>query len=673
MKRDRLFSKLEKGSFLRIGKEEFPPLRRPQEVRMDSERGSGGEAIIEIILPLPAKILNKYKKMKKISFSFLLLFSFICVFPQSAKEIIREIKNSGNYIWATGEGNSYKMADKEALSYLISQISVHVESNFLNIVSESNGNLEEFTEIVVKTYSNMTLHEAKSILEKEKKGRFYVIRYISKKNLEQIFKNRERKIYDYVKSALIAEKDLRIGDALKNYYWALVLLMSHKDNSTMDYDFPEYGKILLINALPERINNIFTDLNINITGIEEKPKEHYKAINMKILYNDNPVQNIDFTYWTGNNYSQLNSGKNGLAIAEFFGENECLLNNLKINIEYEYQNKTGIDLDVKNVFESIQIPYFEKSELVFNLPEKTDKEKPTEKPEKAKINFEKINKINRSGQLRKSISKVINSINNRDSAKIESLFTPEGYKMYQKLITNGKVKILPAKDTLHIISMNDKTIIRSVPMKFSFKNNSCQFIENVVFTFNNDGKIEVLSFAISDKAINDIVSKSDRFGNVEDKFQLINFIEHYKTAYCLKRLDYIESIFAGNALIIVGHVFKEAEPIDGMYRKLSNNKVKYIELKKEEYIKRLHRVFSSNEFINIHFEENIVKKVNGPDKIYGIQIKQDYYSTNYADKGYLFLMIDLNDSLNPKIYVRTWQPEKNPDGSIFGLEDFLIK
>jgi len=88
---------------------------------------------------------------------------------------------------------------------------------------------------------------------------------------------------------------------------------------------------------------------------------------------------------------------------------------------------------------------------------------------------------------------------------------------------------------------------------------------------------------------------------------------------------------------------------------------------------RLHRVFSSNEFINIHFEENIVKKVNGPDKIYGIQIKQDYYSTTYADKGYLFLMIDLNDSLNPKIYVRTWQPEKDSDGSIFGLEDFLIK
>ena len=78
-------------------------------------------------------------------------------------------------------------------------------------------------------------------------------------------------------------------------------------------------------------------------------------------------------------------------------------------------------------------------------------------------------------------------------------------------------------------------------------------------------------------------------------------------------------------------------------------------------------LFNSN-----NLKENIENKVNGDEKIYGIQIKQDYYSTNYADKGYLFLMIDLNDSINPKIYVRTWQPEKNDDGSIFGLNDFEI-
>ncbi len=76
--------------------------------------------------------------------------------------------------------------------------------------------------------------------------------------------------------------------------------------------------------------------------------------------------------------------------------------------------------------------------------------------------------------------------------------------------------------------------------------------------------------------------------------------------------------------------------------------------------------------MNVNFEKSIVKKVNGDDKIYGIQIAQNYWSSNYADKGYLFLMIDLNDPQQPRIYVRSWQPQKNPDGSIIGLEDFQL-
>ena len=53
-----------------------------------------------------------------------------------------------------------------------------------------------------------------------------------------------------------------------------------------------------------------------------------------------------------------------------------------------------------------------------------------------------------------------------------------------------------------------------------------------------------------------------------------------------------------------------------------------------------------------------------------MQIKQNYYSSNYADQGYLFLMIDLGNKTEPKIYVRSWQPEKNSDGSIIGINDF---
>jgi len=137
-------------------------------------------------------------------------------------------------------------------------------------------------------------------------------------------------------------------------------------------------------------------------------------------------------------------------------------------------------------------------------------------------------------------------------------FTPVGKQMFVKLLQDGRVSILPlSKDTLKIIQMDDETMVRSVPMAFYFPRSNHQFTENVVFTFNNKRKIEAVSFAISDNAIAGIVDHSSKFGSVKDKYTLIKFMEFYKTAYSLKRLKYIESIFSDNALIIVGTVLKK--------------------------------------------------------------------------------------------------------------------
>ncbi len=85
-------------------------------------------------------------------------------------------------------------------------------------------------------------------------------------------------------------------------------------------------------------------------------------------------------------------------------------------------------------------------------------------------------------------------------------------------------------------------------------------------------------------------------------------------------------------------------------------------------MEQLEACFKSNEFINIRFAENDIVKAGKGGEIYGIQIKQDYYSTNYGDTGYLFLMVDLNDPKQPVITVRVWMPERDPDFS--GLPDF---
>jgi hypothetical protein len=74
--------------------------------------------------------------------------------------------------------------------------------------------------------------------------------------------------------------------------------------------------------------------------------------------------------------------------------------------------------------------------------------------------------------------------------------------------------------------------------------------------------------------------------------------------------------------------------------------------------------------VNIRFSDNDVKKMGAGGESYGIQIQQDYYSSTYGDKGYLMLLVDINEPKKPLIKLRTWQPEKDPNFGLYEPGDF---
>ncbi len=580
---------------------------------------------------------------------------------------IDDIKKSNNYIWGEGASRTLRKADKLAINDLISQISVQVESQFTDILTEDDGNLSEYTKSMLTTYSNTTLNRAERKVE-EKRGKTTVLRYIRKENLDDIFKDRQRKIIDYTKSAISAEQELRIGDALKYYYWALVLLRSHPDHNSISMPFPEEGDRILLTAIPDRINRIFTFLDVTPKKILEDTRINRQSVQLNFRFQNQPVQNLDFLYWTGDSWTKLNGVKDGLGIAEFYGTGD--IKKLRLKIEYLYENKSKIDTELWQVLDSMNdIPFFTKADRSINLKKEEIKEQEETDPEEVSVTA--LNNTTEStGSVEEVICKVIKGIEQEDYFSVQHCFTDEGYNMFDRLISYGKARLVDQPLDLELIQLDDNTVIRSLKMKFDFPNNDRYFIEDVNFVLNKENKISAINFGLGNLAIQDIINKPEKFGSLEEKYHLINFMENYKTAYCLERLDYIESIFSDNALIIVGSVVQQKENIGEMYNVLGGDRVKYLRMTKQEYVERLSHIFRANEYVNIHFEENQVKKVSGDKKIYGIQIKQNYYSTTYADEGYLFLMFDLSDTTQPKIYVRTWQPEKNPDGSIYGLSDF---
>jgi len=265
----------------------------------------------------------------------------------------------------------------------------------------------------------------------------------------------------------------------------------------------------------------------------------------------------------------------------------------------------------------------------------------------------------------RAVEQLKNAINSNRYDLAEPLFTESGYAMFRQLVQYGRSKILEEKE-LKFVKNGDAVLCRSIPMSFSFKKNQKKFVEKVVLEFDKNRKINSLALALGEKATADIAN--NKAWPLTIRWMLIRFMENYRTAYALKRLDYIEKIFSDDALIITG-IELEAPP-DELNRFQNNKIVKYNKYNKTEYLEKLKKAFGYKEFINLKFDENNIRKSGKGGEVYGIQIKQSYVSSNYSDSGYLFLLIDFSDPEKQTIHLRTWQPKKGPNGEIYGIQDF---
>lgn len=154
---------------------------------------------------------------------------------------------------------------------------------------------------------------------------------------------------------------------------------------------------------------------------------------------------------------------------------------------------------------------------------------------------------------------------------------------------------------------------------------------------------------------------------------ILNYCEHFRTAYTTKDVDFIRQVFSEQALIIVGNVVKarpgnEAKYIDG-------DRVVYNVRSKQEYLSRLQRAFAATKSVDVSFSDFHIMRHPTVEGIYGVTLRQRYKSDRYADDGYLFLLWDFRNKSMPQILVRTWQPSASVDGEegVISIKDFNLQ
>lgn len=602
--------------------------------------------------------------MHKTIWMILMLLLPLTSLAQTAEERAEQMKANAEYICGEGWGDTYNSADQAALADLISKISLNISNSFEIKEEEFNTNscFDSKTAItsVMNSYAQATLTNTFNLVISNT-PQTHVLRYIRKSEVNKIFDERKEKVFDYVRSAMRAEEKAKIDDALRNYYWAFAMVRSLQYPNSVKMTIDGVQR-LLVTWIPQQIEEIMSNLSTKIASKDGN------EINLFIKYKGEPVTSLDYTYFDGQTWSNLYSAKDGMGIVELRPGVE--INSLQLKYEYEYADQCQIDKELESVMQLFKGTSFKNASVYINNLDKksavsSEAKKEFEKSVKTEsaANLETLSKVENEKELAGIMTRVINAIKAKDYDSVSDCFSEDGLEMYKKLLNYGQVRLL-GDPQFSFYTMGKRVVCRSIPMAFSFKNNRRKFVEDVTFTFDENKKIECVAFGLGSQAKTDIFNKGVGAWSDYAKMVIATFLENYKTAFALKRLDYLESVFDDNATIITGHIIKKAPKVamEGESFINSNNKlIKYTRQTKSEYMRKLKMCFQSNQFINIRFADNDVVKMGAGGETYGIQIKQDYYSTNYGDHGYLFLMVDFNDPDNPSIKVRTWQPDRNPN------------
>ena len=606
-----------------------------------------------------------------------LTLTILAIFTMySHAQSIDEIKKNSNYIWGEGNGTTMSDAEGEALRQMSVQISVSVYNSSYD--EESNDNSVQ--KAVLQSVSSAKFTNVQMrVLEEEPNAKVFC--FMPRSEVKKMFEKRANHIVNMVDAGKTAESRMMIDEALRNYYWALVLAKTTPEPVEIEFN-DKKGEATSL--LPIKIKSVLAMINASVDEIQDG-----KNLILGFTYNGKPVSSLNFKYNDGQSIVGPIVARDGIGEASM----ASIPADGKLHLTYELRFRNEVDPPdsdiagafnagiLPNINSSVAIAIKNNSKKKAAAPMLASAEMLAAQPKNDKRSIAMQN-ANNTDDLQKAVLAVEAAISSNNPKSAFNYFTPEGYTLFANLMAkNGKVTLVGKAQSHNFIIADGYIIGRATNIKRQFRNGKA-FMEKLVYRFNPESrKIESVAFALTQRAENDIMNAAASWPEVS-RWAILNFMEDYQTAFALKRTDYINSIFSDDALIITGTILKKLNNAERAFDRSKSldlggpKDIAYSQLSKTEYIDRLRKIFSTREYVHLQFEDNVTRMIalpaiNGINKgaAFGIEIKQRYESTGYSDDGYLTMVFDTRGKL-PIIHVRLWQPDKN---NMMSLQEFISR
>ena len=570
------------------------------------------------------------------------------------------IKRNSSYLYGEGGGVTLQAAKEAALADLIQKISVTVHSDFTSKERELNqdGNVTSDAEYqsIIRSYSTATLTNVKTIVLKPEPDAS-VFLYIAKSEIDRIFESRVAKAKEFVGNADEALKNGQIDDALRYYYWSYCLVKSLR--------YPNEAKIFvdgqersLLAWLPTRIDDVMGKVKVQSRRTADNTYE------ITATYDGRPVRSMDYTYFDGVDNSPVYSILDGKGLVEL--RPGMAMDAVQLKLEYEFRGLSRNDSEVEAVVGAMKPAVYRRAYHRVALDDGASPAESTSTDVNGSMQSPLA--LTDMGTLGTAVMKpVMQALRSGSIEQCRKKFTAEGWEEFSKLMGYGKVTLM---DDIHLdyFADGDCVVCRGLPVSCRF-NRGRVFNEKLSFYIDSNSKqITHVAMGLGREAMNDVV-----LGHLDwsekSRTRIVGFLEDYRTAYATKILEYLDKVFDDNAVIVLGKRLQVAPQLN-KEGYMNNHRVQFTQLTKREFLRNLRRQFQSKDYINLHFSQNRIYQLQKGVERYGIEIKQDYYSSNYGDTGYLTMIFDLTNPDQPVIHVRTWQEQPDPNFGVVSPADF---
>lgn len=194
--------------------------------------------------------------------------------------------------------------------------------------------------------------------------------------------------------------------------------------------------------------------------------------------------------------------------------------------------------------------------------------------------------------------------------------------------------------------------------------------KTISISLNRKGQITGLHISLTQQDYVKVMDSGRAITDERQRREILKLIEEYRCYYNAKDIHLLQHFYSSGIVVVKDSSMQFVKGTTTIDQSAAT-----------EYLKRIHHLFGNSGFVDVNFEDIVVKRSlhDGKENWYEVTLKQKLQADSYSDECYLFLLIEFKDYGEPPvIHVKTLLPIKHPDGTpleeeeIFSMIDFFI-